>query len=214
MNSTQTTGNSIEAYPLQWPVGYKRTSAHLKKHAAFQTSFANARDGAIRELQMMGAKSIIISSNVPLKRDGLPYAVPYGNSKSITDDAGIAVYFDYNEETSVLCCDAFHSLDDNMQAINKTIEALRGIDRWQVSEMLNRAFTGFKALPETTVREEDIWTILGLNERPESTIIIHQAYKQRAKKVHPDAGGSGEEFQRLQDAYKMALKFFAVETIG
>ncbi len=198
----------IEAYPLCWPVGYKRTSAFLKKHAPFQTNFAKARDGAIDELKKMGAKNVIISTNVPLRRDGLPYAVPFGNAKGVTDDTGVAVYFDYDDDTKVLCCDAFHTLDDNMQAINKTIEALRGIDRWQVSDMLSRVFTGFKAIPEMTSASIDVWNELGLNEKPDNSVIVHQAYKQQAKIKHPDKGGSPEAWERLQLAYKLALQFF------
>lgn len=206
--------STIEAYPLTWPIGYKRTPHAAKKHAQFQTSFASARDGVIYQLKKMGAKDIIISSNVPIKRDGLPYSVPYGKSNSVTDDAGIAVYFNFQNDQKVLCCDAYHTLDDNMHAINKTVEALRGIDRWQVSEILTRAFTGFTALPETiTLNSKSIWEILGLNEKPASSAIVHQAYKQQVKKVHPDAGGSVEGFHELQVAYNQALSHFNTVTV-
>jgi hypothetical protein len=198
----------VEAFPLCWPVGYKRTLNSQKKHAPFKTSFANARDGVIRELKLMGATGIIISSNVPLKRDGLPYAVPFGNSKSITDDTGIAVYFTFNNEQKVLCCDAFICLDDNMQAINKTVEALRGIDRWGCSDILNQTFTGFKALSDTTMRESEVWQILGLHIKPAGIETLHAAYRSMAKKLHPDAGGTAEAFHRLQQAYEQAKNLF------
>lgn len=199
----------IEAYPLQWPLAYKRTPSNLKAHATFKTAFAQARDMAIDELNRMGAKNIIISSNVPLRRDGLPYAVPFGNSKSITDDTGIAVYFDYGGETKVLCCDAFICLDDNMQAIRKTIEALRGIERWQVSEMLSRAFTGFKALPESTEAEKNIWDVLELRVKPDNVEKVKEAYRKLAQSKHPDKPtGSHTAFTELQEAYSKALKFY------
>ena len=105
----------------------------------------------------------------------------------------------------MLCCDAYFTLDDNMQAIHKTVEAIRGIDRWKVADMLNRTFTGFKALPETTGTENGIWQTLGLSAKPASLNIVHSAYKTLAKKYHPDKlGGSAEAFQELQEA----LKFF------
>lgn len=193
----------IEAYPLQWPVGYKRTPDNQKKHAPFQTSFAKARDGVINELKRMGAKDIIISTNVPLKRDGLPYAVPFGNSKSITDDTGIAVYFGFNKEQKVLCCDAWESLDDNMQSINKTVEALRGIDRWGCSDILNQTFTGFKALPEQTSGKPWYEVLEVSNDAGEAT--IKEAYRKKAFQHHPDRGGNSNMFYAIQQAYQQAL---------
>ena len=73
----------IEAFPLQWPIGYKRTS--WQQSSRFNTSFANARDQIVKELRLMGAKNVIISTNVPLRQDGLPYA----NFKAIAD-TGVA----------------------------------------------------------------------------------------------------------------------------
>lgn len=199
----------IEAYPLHWPLGYKRTPSNQKKHAAFQTAFAKARDAAIDELKKMGAKNVIVSTNIPLRKDGLPYAVPFGTISRVTDDTGIAVYFSYSGETRVLCCDAFLSLDDNMQAIRKTIEALRGIERWQVSEMLNRTFTGFKALPESTEAEKNIWDVLELRVKPDNVEKVKDAYRKLAQTKHPDKPtGSHEDFTELQNAYNRALKFY------
>ncbi len=195
----------IEAYPLCWPLGYERTPKAEKKHAPFKTSFASARDQAIRELEMMGADNIIISTNIPLRKDGLPYSVPFG-SVTITDDTGIAVYFDFIEETKVLCCDAWLTLDDNMQAITKTIEALRGIDRWKVSDMLNRTFTGFKAIAEKSeVNKRPWWEVLWCPQGAGPEIIKFK-YRELAKKLHPDAGGTAQAFQELQEAYEQALQ--------
>lgn len=53
----------IEAYPLSWPQGYPRSAR--REHSRFQTSMANARDGLLEELRLMGARQIIISTNIP-----------------------------------------------------------------------------------------------------------------------------------------------------
>ena len=58
----------IEAYPLRWPIGYKRTPYNEKTYAQFQTAFAKARDGAIYQLKKVGASDIIISTNTPVKK--------------------------------------------------------------------------------------------------------------------------------------------------
>ena len=55
-----------EAYPLQWPHGWQRTKR--PERARFgEHSLAYARDMAIAELERLGAKNIIISTNIPLR---------------------------------------------------------------------------------------------------------------------------------------------------
>lgn len=80
------TQQPIEAFPLSWPVSWARTSH--PKSSRFKTTFKTARDGVLREVRLMGGKGVIISSNIQLKRDGLPYA----NFPKLSD-TGIAVYF-------------------------------------------------------------------------------------------------------------------------
>ena len=76
-----------------------------------------------------------------------------------------------------------------------TIEALRGIERWGSGDMVNQAFTGFVALPS----QENPYDVLGV--RPTATQDeIDAAYRQKARHAHPDAGGSTEAMQRLNDA--------------
>jgi hypothetical protein len=55
------------------------------KYVRFQVSFAVARDHLLNELRLMGARNLTISSNVPLRRDGLPYA-----NQGTVEDAGVA----------------------------------------------------------------------------------------------------------------------------
>jgi hypothetical protein len=75
--------------------------------------------------------------------------LPYAKYKT-PDDPGVAVYFELNGRSQVFACDKWDRVEDNLQAIRKTIEAIRGIERWGSSEMLNRIYKGFQALPEQT----------------------------------------------------------------
>jgi len=86
----------IEAYPLHWPHGWKRRNR--RERAKFSTSFANARDGLIDELRLMGAKNIVLSTNIELRRDGLPYA-----KAKQPEDPGIAIYFQHKKQVDVIC---------------------------------------------------------------------------------------------------------------
>src|SRR5215217_4864013 len=190
-----------EAYPLTWPMGWPRTKN--PDYARFKTSFARARNELIRELDLLGATNIIISSNIELRRDGLPYA----NNKQ-PDDRGIAVYFKLAGVEQCVPCDKWLRIEDNLQAVRKTIEALRGLERWGAKEMVNAAFRGFKALPETIIMGEHTsrawWEVLEVSQNA-SVEVIKAAYKQILHKVHPDKGGSSYAFQELQKAYKEAL---------
>lgn len=190
---------TAEAYPLAWPGGWPR--AQRKARSGFDTSFAKARDDLMRELRLMGARYPLLSSNVPLRRDGLPYA-----SQKEPDDAGVAVYFMRQGKQMTFACDRWDRVKDNVRAIGKTIEALRGIERWGASDMMERAFSAFEALPAPDgVVTLTCWQILDL-EPGASEMEIERAYRTKSKTAHPDAGGSTEEWHQLRAAYDQAKK--------
>lgn len=184
---------------MYWPEGWIR--AKTPQRARFDTSIANARDGLLNSIRMMGGKQIILSTNIPLRQDGIPYA-RYTNPK----DTGVAVYFQLNNTPQVFACDKWDKIEDNMQAIRKTIEAIRGIERWGSSEMMNRIYRGFQALPDVSSATNDSWwNVLGVD--PNASIDeIEKAYKQKAKEAHPDMGGSNDAFIKLTNALEQARK--------
>lgn len=197
----------IESYPLYWPAGYPRTTG--QKYSRFKTTLGKARDFVKEEIRRIGGKDPIISTNIPVKQNGDMYA---DWQRYKTDDIGVAVYFTLNGNQVCLCCDNYHRIWDNLHAIGRTIEALRQIDRDGVSDFLNRAFTGFKALPtETEVPKKSIWDILSMLPTKDTSVITRQ-YRIRAKQVHPDAGGSHEAFTELQAAYDRAIEYANGET--
>lgn len=188
---------STTAYPLQWPAGQARTK--WQSNSKFQvSSFARVRDEIIHQLKMMRASHAIISTNIPLRNDGLPYA----NFK-IPSDSGAAVYFSYKGKQMVIACDKWHKIEDNLQEINKTIEAVRGIERWGSSEMMERAFTGFTQLESH--QPDTWWTILGVNEKA-TKAEIKKAYHDKCKQCHPDVGGSNEAMAIINKAFNEASK--------
>lgn len=192
----------IEAYPLSWPNGWKRTS--YKSVSRFKTSFAVARDQLFRELKLMGCENnwsntkVILSTNVPLRRDGIPLA-----GQSNPKDPGVSVYFIYRGKSMVIACDTYNKVEDNLYAITKTVEAMRGIERWGASSILERAFTGFAALPSG--QSDQWWVVLGTH--PNATKDeIREAWRSMAKKHHPDHGGSEEMMSKVNKAYAEATK--------
>lgn len=175
-------------YPLDWPAGWKRTIN--PKRAPFKVTPAQAEKETLNELRMLGASRIIISTDRRVNRDG-----SFSVARQILYDMGVAVYFTRNGRDVVLACDQYDEIHANIRAIGKTIEALRGIERWGASDMLDRAFTGFEALPAP----EQWWQVLGVS--PSATAPeIDAAYREQAKAAHPDRGGSDAAMARLNRA--------------
>jgi hypothetical protein len=195
----------IEAYPLCWPSEYPR-SAEQKK-SRFTTTLGKARDYVKDEIRRLGATDPVISTNIPIKADGDLRA---DWSRYRLDDTGVAVYFMRNGNQVCLCCDTYSRVHDNLHAVGRAIEGLRQIDRDGVSDFLNRTFTGFKQLPASSgINQRSIWEILGLSHKPADVSVVHNAYKTKAKALHPDSGiASTEPFLELQEAYKQAKKLF------
>lgn len=193
---------STQSFPLLWPPAWPRTK--YPQHARFDTPQGAAQSGILRELSLLGATNVVISTNIELRRDGLPYA----KQLRADEDRGVAVYFSLDGQQQCIPCDKWSTIADNMQAIRKTIEALRGLDRWGAKEMVNAAFRGFKALPESgtivTPYTPRPWHEV-LQVAPNADWdVIEAAYKRLLHKVHPDKGGSEAEFMDLQEAFKQA----------
>jgi hypothetical protein len=196
---------STTAFPLAWPTGRPRTLPNRREHSRFgERSFAVCRDELLRELKRLGAKAIVLSTNIELRQDGLPYA-----NRRQPEDTGVAVYFaDRKGRRLCFSCDRWRKIEDNLIGIIKTIEAIRGIERWGTGDAIDAAFTGFQQLPPPstcTIREavEFLSRITGLSiaevERDNRTAAL-----KATKICHPDAGGTNELFRQLEKA-KAAL---------
>lgn len=202
----------VEKYPLQWPQGYPRKKYPEKARFGNQ-SFASVRDELFHELDLLldywERKTVVLSTNIPLRLDGIPYA-----GYRQPDDKGVAVYFQYKKESVVLCCDEWNKIEHNILSVAKTVNALRGIERWGVSDFLKHAFTGFTALPPPTPepKKRQWWVVLNYQQKPGTAAWdwngIEAQYKSLAKKLHPDVGGTVSAFQELAEAYSEAKREF------
>jgi len=195
-----------EAFPLDWPVGYQRTAPVKRVGSQFKCTIATAIQFLEAEIQRLGGIKLIISSNVPVNKNG---DIRSDWTRYKIDDPGVAIYFNYEGIQVAMCCDQYNRVHENLQALAKSIEAIRGLKRWGVSDFIKRTFSGFAALPESTSAENDIWSILGIYSKPAAVDIVHSAYKNKAKDVHPDKpDGDTASFLKLQDAYNKALTFY------
>lgn len=188
----------IPSYPLTWPTGWKHTPIHLRRGSPFKTSSDKAQRNVIRQLDLLGARQVIVSSNLKLRNDGYPYA-----QQPRCEDEAIAIYFRRKGKDMVFACDQYRRREDNMHAIGLSIEALRGLERWGASDMMERAFTGFAALPPPF----DWRTILGFVPSDTPTLDqVERNYRDLISGAHPDQGGDNDAFVDLNLARDEARK--------
>lgn len=190
--------NSIRAYPLYWPDGWPRTEEHKRKRARFDDrSVYQGRRTLSDEVRRFGGTELIISSNLELRLDGNPRS-----NQRQPRDAGVAIFFKRNKMDMALACDIYLTVEDNLWALCRTLEALRQIERDGSPALINRAFKGFMALPDPDAREW--WEVLNV-ARTASNEEIRKAYIGLAKQYHPDHGGDAAMFDRVQKAYGLAM---------
>lgn len=154
------------------------------------------------ELERLGSRKVILSTNVRLRIDGLPY---FGQSQPT--DTGVAVYFELKSKATSLACDKWNRVEDNMWAIKCKIANIRADSRWGVGS-IDQAFRGYMALPGIGESVASEWhRVLGVAINA-SFDQVRDAYRILAFKHHPDRGGDVELFHRVQaewDRYNKQL---------
>lgn len=208
---------SLAAFPLAWPMGWKRTPVAERTFGRFvrrekqpgygwpSTKSISVSDGVNRilgELERMGIDSqdVIISTNIRLRLDGLPRS---GDAEPA--DPGAALYWrKTGEPMRSMAIDRYKRVADNLGALAATLEAMRAIERHGGAEILERTFTGFLQL-EAENKTTSWWALLGVT--PEATEAeIQAAYRKKAAAAHPDAPtGSHDAMSALNEARRQAL---------
>ncbi len=188
--------NQPEKFPLHWPQGYPVTTH--RQESKFKCTFAEARDGIFFELSRLGATEILISSNINPNKNGLIVA-----GRLVYDNPGVAVYFKYKGEPKVIACDKWKFIHENFRAIEKSVEAIRGLDRWGCTNIISQAVSGMKELPMNAGESYGAWwQILEATENS-SPDFIENNYKRLRKQYHPDMpGGDNDKFIAIQNAYE------------
>lgn len=187
------------AYPLSWPAGRPRTPSYKRTRPKFTAgNLSAARDGLLAELRRLGAARVILSSNVELRQDGLPYS-----GRRQPDDPGVAVYFTRRGRSLALCCDLWSKVEENMDALARWVEAQRGQERWVGSDFTDAVFTGFAALPPSS-SAKPWWEMLGVSPRA-SRDEVGSAYRRLSLVAHPDRGGSHDQMAALNAAKDAGL---------
>lgn len=198
-------------YPLQWPPNTPRTKPQDRRRSAFgdakskgQVSPYEAAKDLLHELELLHASHVVITSLLPTRHDGLPY------SDGRSEDPGVAVWCVYRGHERVFACDEWRTHGENMRAIALSIGALRGLSRWGMADVADRAFAGFAALPAGSGEEfvpkahrpwrdvlGGVWPEL---ENVELLVLAKARHRKAIATAHPDAGGSHELAAELNTA--------------
>ena len=98
-----------------------------------------------------------------------------------------------------IAIDTYLTAADNLAAIAATLDAMRSIERHGGAEILDRAFTGFAALPAPDAARP--WhVVLGVAAH-EATDAVRMAYRRAASAAHPDKGGSDARMAEVNAAW-------------
>ena len=203
---------SPTAYPLAWPQGKPRTprdqrargrfSRKESQYSGYRGSYKATRDLTVSvavqrlttELERIEANLPIISTNIELRRDGLPMS-----NRRAPHDPGVAVYFQHEGHPIVLACDRYETVEANIAAIAAHIEASRAIERHGVGR-LSDVFRGFAALPPAM--SVDDWR--AVLDHPTTLAYAEVRYRELAKEAHPDRSGSEARMVALNAAIAKA----------
>lgn len=197
-----------EAFPLRWPEGWPRTPSAKRQRARFGTrlrsgyleslTIAEATRRLIEQIYLLGARSMVISSDMPVRRDGLPLS-----GRRAPDDPAVAIYFMLQGRPHCLPCDRWDRLADNIAAVAAHIDAVRAQERYGVGDIA-RAFAGFVALPPAS-QQRPWWEVLGIDRTCTRSAII-RAWRDAARRHHPDHGGSDAQMAEINAARDAALR--------
>lgn len=205
---------SASSFPLQWPDGRPRKLASLRKRAQFNKKVYNGRYHETRdltvsealsrlqdELDRIGARYPVISTNLETRLDGLPRS-----GQREPDDPGVALYFDLAGKPHCMPCDTYDRVAGNIAAIAKHIEATRAIDRYGVATV-SEMFAGFQALPAPGKAESALWWKVLRVDPTATEAEVQSAYRKRASEVHPDRpNGSAAAMAEVNAARDEALR--------
>ena len=175
-----------DAFPLQWPVHVPRTPAGKRTWGQFQVTPDRAVKDLLDEVRRSGGKGLVISTNRPLRRDGLPMA-----SAREPNDPGVAVYFERKGQRVCIPCDSFDRVWKNIRAISLSIADMRGPESRGCAAITDQAFTGFAALPAPN--SIPWWITLGVDATatPDQ---INTAFKAKSRTL----GATGNEDARTE----------------
>jgi len=195
----------VTPLPPVWPG--KATPAYNRKRPQFKTIWTDALERLRREVKMLSGRNVKIAVDVDerhLRNDGQLRADARPRSSAVI------ISFDVVGSRLAFPCDTYSFWQENVDAIARALEALRLVDRYGVQQ--GSQYTGFKAIPastEPTMTTLDAARQIARYSQVDADVLLRnsvdarQAARIAMAATHPDRGGSGEEFNRVQLAKRV-----------
>ncbi len=201
------TQRTITAWP--WP-----QNSH-PRWSRFRAKWSDTSSLLKREVARRGAEDAILEIDVghhDLRRDGWlrPNARPRSSRVVVTFEDETHGWVRYH-------CDEFSEWKDNVRAIATSLEALRKVDRYGVSD--GEQYHGFRsgrALPGNVLTSREAAVLISANgDDPEDFLHDPEAcrigVRRALKRSHPDHGGTSEDLYVVQAARDVLGQHHGVE---
>jgi hypothetical protein len=210
---------AVEFRPVTaWPG--PPTPERERRSANFKLGWQDTIGDLKRELYYLEADQIVVELETDeraIRRDGLP------RDDIRTNGPGVIVSFQTPIGPLRYPCDTYTRWQDNLRAIALALEALRAVDRYGVTKR-GEQYTGWKALPASTgptmttdaaakfvahhagYAGEAASLQNAVDGILDSPRFFARAYRLAAMRLHPDQGGSHEDFHTLQTAKQVLDK--------
>lgn len=198
----------LTCHPLgNWTWPRTKTPRRAPFSAPWHTTLAQL-DTELRYLRARDAALLVDLDPGQIRKDGWPY------SHALPRTSGVVLSFTSKHGALTYPCDTYSHWQHNIRAIALGLAALRAVDRYGVTAR-GEQYTGWKALPcASAPAARPFETVLeaamyigtksgtGLNGHRiiQDENAAREAYFAAVKKLHPDAGGSKEDFLLLQEA--------------
>lgn len=182
------------------------------KRSPFSTRYSKVLEVLHSELWHLGAYEYVMEIDMDeryFRLDGSPRA------NAIANSSAIAISFKAEQGPMEFLCGTYTAWQDNVWAIAKGLEALRGINRWGITQAAEQ-YQGFKAIgsgiampaaPQMTWEEARAFMCEhGGVDLGRARIFPEQvtlAFRQASKRLHPDNGGDPAMFDKLVKAREL-----------
>lgn len=183
------------------------------RSSAFRSRYSQTLELLDKELLMLGVREAVIQIDLPeskIRADGLP------RSGARPDYQGVLLSFKSKYGPLRYATDVFDFWQDNLRAIALGLEALRKVDRYGITKR-GEQYKGWKQLPAAISAVSDVqeaaiflarYSSLAAEDILEDGEVYRNAWRKAALKLHPDRGGTVENFDLLQKIKKLFESHF------
>lgn len=204
-----------------WPPGRPRRAEGAQLPAPFRATYTTTAKELERELYYIGAMNAVaqldVESASEFLRDGSGPRIDARMRSSavvVTFQKQIQLGEHWRDVPVTFACDRFAEWRDNIRAIALGMESLRRVERYGITSA-GEQYRGFAALPSSTtpaITTEQAAEIIrkraaAADATAESIAARADVAKEHVRsarsRAHPDAGGSGEDFNLVQEAARV-----------